>query len=186
MNSTAIHQTDASPALRVRRAVEADAAVLCAAERETARIPGRLLSQPQELDEAAFRRKIRDLAQAGSYLVVERDGYIVAHGLLELAGSLTALAHVRTLTIVVHPGHSGQGIGTFLLRALMDWAQATTSVERVELRVRESNAAAIHLYKKFGFVEESRFRKRVKLTDGTCVDDIGMTWFPPSTRGSRP
>ncbi len=182
MNSTTVHMTDSPSLLRIRKAGEADAAVLCAAERETARIPGRLLSQSQELHEAAFVHKIGELAEAGSYLVVERDGAVVAHGLLEPAATIAALAHVRTLTIVVHPGHTGQGIGTVLLRALLDWARAHNGVERVELRVRASNEAAIHLYKKCGFSEESRFRKRVKLADGICVDDIGMTWFPQLDR----
>ena len=186
MNSATVGPTQPCFSLRIRGARAADAAVLCAAERETARTPGRLLSQPQELHEAAFARKIAELAEAGSYLVVERDGVIAAHGLLEPAGPAAALAHVRTLTIVVHPGHTGRGIGTALLRALLDWARANASVERVELRVREGNDAAMHLYKKCGFFEESRFRRRVKLADGTRLDDIGMTWFPRSTSGSRP
>ncbi len=171
--------------MRVRKAREADAAILCAAERETARIPGRLLSQPHEFHEAAFARKIGELAQAGSYLVVERDGAVVAHGLLEPAATIAAIAHVVTLTIVVHPGHTGQGIGTVLLRALQDWAQNNVGVERVELRVRASNEAAIHLYKKFGFAEESRFYKRAKLADGSFIDDIGMTWFPAADRRAQ-
>jgi len=177
MNSATAHKTESSSSLRIRRAREADAAVLCAAERETARIPGRLVSQPQELHEAAFVCKIGELAEAGSYLVAERDGSIVAHGLLEPASPLAGVAHVRSLTVVVHPGHTGRGIGTVLLRALLDWARATVSVERIELRVRAGNEAAIHLYKKCGFSEESRFRKRIKLADGNCLDDIGMTWF---------
>lgn len=168
----------AAPRLQIRRARSADAPVLCAAERESARVPGRLMSRPHELRVEAFAQKIADLAGAGSYLVAERDGTVVGHALLEPAGTLAALAHVRTLTIVVHPGHTGHGIGTALLGALLDWAQASADVQRVELRVRETNAAAIHLYKKCGFAEESRFRRRVRLDDGTYVDDIGMTWFP--------
>ncbi len=144
------------------------------------------MSQPDELQPGDFSRKIAELEKAGSYLVADRDGVIVAHGLLEPAGALAALAHVRTLTIVVHAGHTGQGIGAVLLHALLDWARSNPGVERVELRVRESNAAAIHLYKKCGFAAEARFRKRVKLADGTHLDDIGMTWFRPSANGSGP
>jgi hypothetical protein len=57
-------------------------------------------------------------------------------------------------------------------------------VERVELRVREGNDAGLHLYRKCGFAEEDRFRKRIKLADGSHVDDIGMTWFPRQTSES--
>lgn len=168
------------PALAIRAARVADAPVLCAAEQETARVPGRLVSQPHELHEAAFAQKIADLAAAGSYLVAERDGVIVGHALLEPAGPQAALAHVRTTTIVVHPPYTGQGIGTALMQALLAWARANPQVQRVELRVRASNAAAIHVYEKCGFVEESRFRGRIKLADGSCIDDIGMTWFRAS------
>ncbi|MGH8041557.1 MAG: GNAT family N-acetyltransferase [Rudaea sp.] len=166
----------AHPKLRIRAARVDDAPILWAAERETARVPGRLISQPHELHEAAFAQKITELAD-GSYLVAERDGIVVGHALLDHASPLVALAHVRSLTIVVHPAYAGQGIGTALLHALLDWARATASVERVELRVRATNAAAIGLYTKCGFVEESRFRKRIRLADGSCIDDIGMTWF---------
>ena len=150
--------------------------MLCAAERETARVPGRLVSLPHELHEAAFAQKIAALAD-GSYLVAERDGVVVGHALLDHAGSLAALAHVRSLTIVVHPGYTGQRIGTALLHALQDWVRANPVVQRVELRVRATNAAAIHLYTECGFVAESRFRKRIRLPDGNYIDDIGMTWF---------
>ena len=160
--------------------------MLCAAERETARIPGRLLSQPQELSEGAFARTIAELANVGSYLVAERDGAVVGHAFLEAAGPLLALAHVRTLTICVHPGRTGQGVGRALMHALLDWVRAHPQVERVELRVRETNPGAIHLYERCGFVEETRFRRRVKLPDGALIDDIGMTWFRSEAFGSTP
>lgn len=161
----------------IRKAHVADASVLCAAERETARVPRQLMSRPHELHETAFVQKISELSGDGSYLVAERDGAIVGHAVLDVAGPLEALTHVRTLTIVVHPGCTGQGVGTALMSALLDWTRAQASVERLELRVRETNATAIHLYKKCGFVEEGRFRRRVKLPDGNLIDDIGMTWF---------
>lgn len=171
-----------SAALRIRRACEDDAATLCAAERETARIPGRLVSRPDELNEAAFACTIRELSESGSYLVAERNGAIVGHALLEFAGAIIGLAHVRNLTIVVHPGFTGQGIGTVLLKALQDWARAAPDVKRIELRVRDGNTAALNLYTKCGFVEESRFRQRIRLPDNTLIDDIGMTWFCPEEK----
>jgi putative acetyltransferase len=170
--------------LRIRPARTEDAPQLCAAERETARVPGRLVSQPHELLDEAFAQKIADLAAAGSYLVAERGEEVVGHAFLDVAGPYEALAHVRTLTIVVHPQHMGQGVGTALLQALLDWARVHDSVERVELRVRSGNAAAIHLYKKCGFAEENRFRRRIKLPDGSLIDDIGMTWFRSAAHGS--
>lgn len=166
----------------VRKARVSDASVLCAAERDIARVPGHLVSRPDELSEEGFARKIAELAAAGSYLVAERDGAVIGHALLDFAGPQAALAHVRTLTIVVHPPYTGQGVGAALMGALLDWARAYPEVERVELRVRATNAAAIRLYKKCGFTEESRFRRRLRLADGTYLDDIGMTWFASEHR----
>jgi RimJ/RimL family protein N-acetyltransferase len=170
--------------LKIRKARVEDAPVLCAAERETARVPGRLASRPHELVESAFASKIAELAQAGSYLVAERDGIVVGHAFLDQAGALESLAHVRTLTICAHPSRTGQGVGSALMQALLDWARANAGVERIELRVRAGNDAAIHLYKKCGFAEESRFRNRIKLPDGSLIDDIGMTWFRSGALGA--
>ncbi|MDE2256459.1 MAG: GNAT family N-acetyltransferase [Xanthomonadaceae bacterium] len=169
-------------ALSIRPARVADAPLVCAAERETARVPGHLVSLPEEFSEEAFARKIAELAEMGSYLVAECNGAVVGHALLDFAGPQSALAHVRTLTIVVHPPNTRQGIGSALMNALLDWARGHPQVERVELRVRATNAAAIHLYEKCGFAEESRFRRRLKLPDGSWLDDIGMTWFASEQR----
>ena len=54
---------------------------------------------------------------------------------------------------------------------------------KVELLVRDSNPGAIRLYQRLGFVEEGRFRDRIRLPDGTFVDDVAMAWFPPGRSG---
>jgi len=64
------------------------------------------------------------------------------------------------------------------MRDLLDWAVRTPRVEKIELLVRSTNRVAIHLYRRLGFTEEGRLRKRVRLPDGTFVDDIAMAWFP--------
>ena len=44
--------------------------------------------------------------------------------------------------------------------------------------LRATNKRAIRLYSKFGFFEEGRFKDRVRLIDGSFVDDLAMAWFP--------
>lgn len=161
----------------IREAIEADAPVLCEAERMTARTPGLLVSLPHELREDAFRRKIADLRETGIYLVAERDGAIAGHALLEPM-PLTSVAHVFTLTIVVHPGHLGLGVGSALMGALLAWADRNPAVGKIELRVRETNRRALALYQRSGFVEEGRFQKRIRLPDGSYIADISMARFP--------
>jgi len=170
--------------LVIRKAVVEDAANLVSAEQETSRTPGLLVSRPHELTRVAFEQKIVELGPSGRYVVAEKDGKIVGHALLEPMG-LQAIAHVFRLTIVVHPGYLGEGIGTALMRDLLDWAEQTPRVGKIELLVRASNARAIRLYSKLGFVEEGRFRKRVRLPDGSFVDDISMAWFPKRSTGSN-
>jgi ribosomal protein S18 acetylase RimI-like enzyme len=161
----------------IREANIEDAAILVEAEKQTAQTPGFLVSRPSELSLEAFEKKIAELAGIGRYIVAEMDRRIVGHALLEPM-PLEAIAHVFRLTIVVHPGFLGQGIGEALMRHIMDWAVRASRVEKIELLVRATNQRAIRLYRKLGFTEEGRFRMRVRLPDGTFVDDIAMAWFP--------
>lgn len=160
----------------IRRAGRGDASALCAAEKATALTPGLLVSQPHELQVDAFEQKIEFLEQEGMYLVAEREGVLVGHALLEPM-VLIAQAHVFSLTIVVHPGHLEHGIGTALMVELMGWAENNPRVEKIELRVRATNARALALYKRFGFVEEGRFERRIRLPDGSYIDDVLMARF---------
>jgi RimJ/RimL family protein N-acetyltransferase len=164
--------------LAIRSAHIDDARTLCAAEQEIARTPGRLISQPAELTPEAFGALIDKLAGGdGCYLVAEDESGLVGHALLQPLERI-AIAHVFQMTIAVHPGKSGKGIGTALMRSLCDWARTSSGVHKVELSVRSTNARALALYRKFGFVEEGRLRDRVRLPDGTHIDDILMAWFP--------
>ena len=126
----------------------------------------------------AFAELIASLADgSGCYIVAEEAGRAVGHAFLEPM-ERRAVSHVFRLTIVVHPGHSGRGIGTMIMNGLADWVRRTPRVHKVELIVRATNEKARRLYKKFGFVEEGRFRSRIRLADGSFIDDIAMAWFP--------
>lgn len=163
--------------MKLRIAMSSDAETLAAAEAETAHTPGLLGQWPGEISVEAFRDKIVKLAEHGRYIVAEQDGAPVGHALLEPM-SMRANAHLFQLTIVVHPGHVERWIGTAMLRGLLEWAERDDRVGKVELTVRAGNLRAQNLYRRFGFVEEARFRRRVHRLDGTYEDDIGMAWFP--------
>jgi putative acetyltransferase len=83
-------------------------------------------------------------------------------------------AHVVRLTIAVHEGHQGQGVGRALMDALLAWAQAEPRVDKVELQVCATNARAIELYASLGFVEEGRKTKRLQIAPGEYLDDVYM------------
>ncbi len=157
--------------LELRLAVLDDVPTLARAEREIAQTPGFLASRPNEIVDARFPARITD--PLGRFLVAEVDGAIVGHGVLEPL-SLAVTRHVVQLTLAVHLGWQGKGIGRALLTALLEWARAAPHVERVELRVRSGNTAAIALYEQLGFVEEGRLKNRIKLGPGQYVDDVCM------------
>jgi ribosomal protein S18 acetylase RimI-like enzyme len=73
-------------------------------------------------------------------------------------------AHGGVLGIALLPEFRRQGIGWHLMRQTLDAAR-DFGLRRVELTVRESNAVAIELYKKFGFEIEGLQRNRI-LVDG--------------------
>lgn len=165
-----------SDIIKCRPATPDDAAAMCQAERETSRTPGLLISTADELSEQDFRKKITWLTEAGIYAVAEIGNEAVGHASLEPM-PLQAMWHVFSLTVVVHPDHTGRGIGSALMSHVLTWAEDNPLVEKVELRVRESNAVARRLYARFGFVEEGRFERRIKLGDGIYVADISMARF---------
>lgn len=169
------------PNCRIRKAIVEDASLLAAAERQIAKVPGRLASLPEELAEENFRQKIAELSESrmGTYVVIESDGRVVGHALLDPL-KLATTSHVVALTIAIHEGHQGQGFGRLLMEHLIAWAKAQEPIERFELNVRSQNTVAIRLYEKLGFVQEGRRVKRLKYGPGQYSDDISMAlWVGP-------
>ncbi|MBX7219961.1 MAG: GNAT family N-acetyltransferase [Blastocatellia bacterium] len=159
----------------IRPARLEEAALLAAAEREIARVPGRLASSPDELKDDMFRDRIALLAQhdAGLCIVLETEGEIVGHAFLE-PHRLAALSHVVFLTIAIHEGHQGRGLGKKMMVHLIDWVRSHPRIEKFELQVRSSNERAIRLYQSLGFVEEGRKTRRIKYGADDYQDDVYM------------
>ncbi len=82
--------------------------------------------------------------------VAELDGHVVGM----LVGWLI-VDEIHIATIATHPDFRGRGIGkkllSFALEAAMDEGAISTFLE-----VRESNTAALEMYRKFGYVEDGR------------------------------
>ncbi|AFZ07078.1 (SSU ribosomal protein S18P)-alanine acetyltransferase [Oscillatoria nigro-viridis PCC 7112] len=68
------------------------------------------------------------------------------------------LEEAHIIMLAIHPQFQRQGLGQALLLALLKSAR-NRQLERATLEVRDSNLAAVSLYKKFGFKEAGR-RKR--------------------------
>jgi len=89
--------------------------------------------------------------------------YIIAEIAGEITGILTfntgkrpRLQHAGEFGITVLRKYWHLGIGSHMLAYLIDWARQTGTIRKINLRVRVDNLPAIHLYEKYGFVQEGR------------------------------
>ena len=67
----------------------------------------------------------------------------------------------------------GRGVGLELLAAAIEWARER-GLHKLSLGVFAHNAAAIALYRKFGFVEEGRRVKHYRRASGELWDALEM------------
>jgi RimJ/RimL family protein N-acetyltransferase len=67
----------------------------------------------------------------------------------------------------------GRGVGSALMAAAIEWAREQ-GLHKLSLGVWPHNAAAIALYRKFGFVEEGRRVKQMRRQSGELWDVVDM------------
>ena len=77
----------------------------------------------------------------------------------------------------VASAYRGQGVGSRLLAAAIEHSW-TAGFKRIELEVFVTNARAIALYEKLGFLLEGRLRK-ARLIDGAYHDVFHMALLHP-------
>lgn len=77
--------------------------------------------------------------------------------------------HDGELGIVVAKAYQGKGIGSELIRQLIDWAKQNGVTKRISLDTRADNIKAVELYMKFGFKIEG-MRPNSTLLNGTYYD----------------
>jgi RimJ/RimL family protein N-acetyltransferase len=94
-------------------------------------------------------------------LVAKHNNQII--GTLDFSnGRKKKIQHTGAFGMSVKTEFRSKGVGHALLMTLLDWAEQNETIERVELEVFASNAPAIHLYKKLGFVEEGIKKNYIK------------------------
>lgn len=107
------------------------------------------LCLPRPWSETVWREELE--SPFGLYLVLEEGGGISAQVGVRF---LTDELHVTTLA--VRPEHRRRGYASALLEAALG---AFPEARRVHLEVRPTNAPAISLYKRLGFVVTGRRRR---------------------------
>jgi putative acetyltransferase len=81
--------------------------------------------------------------------------------------------HVAEIGLGVHDDHTGRGIGSALLAALIDAGEQWLGLQRLQLSVFVDNDRAIKLYQRFGFAIEGTHRAYA-FRDGAFVDAHSM------------
>jgi RimJ/RimL family protein N-acetyltransferase len=134
------------------------------------------LSVEQERDFLAASAQ----APTSLFLLAEVAGEL-AGNLNFSAGNRQRIRHIGDMGIAVLQKYWNLGIGGRLLTYMVDWARATATIRKIDLRVRVDNPAAIHLYEKYGFVREGRITRGFYLR-GEFIDlyTMGLQIDPPA------
>ena len=169
--------------LTLRRAEPCDAEQLLAYLNQVAGESENITFGPGEFElsveeERAFLRQMSE-SPTSFYLIAEIAGEIA--GTLSFStGKRPRLQHASEFGMTVLRRYWNLGIGSRMLAYLIDWARHTGTIRKINLRVRVDNLPAIHLYEKYGFVQEGRLTREFYL-HGQFVDVylMGLQLDPP-------
>lgn len=133
----------------------------------------RMLSLDQE---AAKLEKINRRPTSKFFVAEVSDelvGMVICHG-----HDKKRIRHQATVErLGVLPKYRGKGIGTLLLKTLLDWVKSETEILRLDLWIILSNSKIIPFYKKFGFEKEAVIGKACQV-EGQFYDSVIMVkWF---------
>lgn len=106
------------------------------------------------------------------FIIAEINGKLVGN-LNFSGGPRERVAHVGEFGVSVLKEYWGNGIGEELIKYLINWSKNSEIIRKINLRVRTDNIAGIHLYKKFGFLEEGLVTRDF-LINGKFYDSLLM------------
>jgi RimJ/RimL family protein N-acetyltransferase len=152
-----------------------DAPIQIRPARDDDRVPLAVMfaSVAEERDGIATEPPVDVEARAASWTLDET--------LLAVAGAqIVGSAHIEPsrfgfgeISMAIVREWRGRGVGSALLAAAIEWARER-GLHKLILSVFARNAAAIALYRKFGFVEEGHRVKHYRRASGELWDAIDM------------
>lgn len=152
--------------MKIRAAKAADAAAILA----ILNLPG-VRFGTLDLPYQSLERVTRYLAAPDPrqrVIVAEIDGFVAAEASL-IRKAADRMAHCGSFYIGVHDDYQGKGIGTALMKAIIEIADRWMNLLRLDLGVFADNTAAVRLYKRFGFEIEA-VEPQYALRDGRFRD----------------
>jgi putative acetyltransferase len=127
--------------------------------------------RPPHPTTASVRKHLEQIGPDNLQLGAFLDGRLVGNaGLHRFAGRRR---HAAGLGMGVADDLNRRGIGTALLKALLDAADNWFDIRRIELTVFVDNERAISLYERHGFEREGLLRAYA-IRDGAYADAIAM------------
>lgn len=167
----------------IRSARTSDASALNAFVSDVFKTSDYLITQPHEFSFITTENQVErirsyDVPPGHLLLVAECDGKLI--GTLDFAsGNRDRTAHRGEFGMSVRRDWRGRGIGKMLMEALIEWVRTNPVVELILLQVFEENAAAIALYKKFGFQITGREPHDIRLAPGIYAPGLRMSLHLP-------
>lgn len=122
---------------------------------------------------------IKGLTENDHLLVaeIEENGFKKVIGLAGLhVNRNPRLRHLAVLGIMVHVDYQGKGIGTSLLKKVIDLADNWLMLVRLELTVFVENEGAVKLYESLGFQIEGT-KKYAAVRNGKYADEYLMARY---------
>jgi putative acetyltransferase len=158
-------------AITIRRAESDDYELVCEVFADESAYSGTL--QTPFPSKERWRKMLAENTEADYLLLAFVDGAVAGHAGLHPCGKSPRRAHVRMLGMAIQSRYQAQGVGTALMRALLDLADKWLPATRIELTVFTDNEPALKLYRNFGFEIEGT-HKAYALRDGKYVDAHAM------------
>lgn len=149
-------------------------------QRETILENDYLISVPEEFDKTIVEQKkwMQELIEneRKTIIVAEINNNVVGWIVFQTPTRIR-LSHTGSFGMMVNRGYREIGIGKMLVKELLNWAEDNPLIEKVSLGVFSTNQRAIRLYKRFGFEEEGRKIKEIKMNENNYADDVLMYKF---------
>lgn len=113
-------------------------------------------TEPLEVPE--MRKRIHEIATGHPYLVYEEEGEIVGYCYAHPWKERAAYRHTMETTIYLNPHYQSRGIGTSLMKALIDLCR-DSGCHALVACITGSNKASREFHAKLGFQEVSHFKE---------------------------
>lgn len=108
-------------------------------------------------------------------LVAEHDGELI--GNLDFRNNPKLRnQHAGEFGMGIRDTYRNKGIGKAILDVFLEWANDSSTIEKINLSVMSTNEVGVNLYQNLGFIEQGRHPKAIRVND-TFIDVIQMYMF---------